>query len=312
MRTGLVRGIAEPVVRCVLGTSGIRGERGYRLLDEFIARGGNCLDTARVYGGGTAERTVGKWLRRAAPERVLILAKGAHPPNCTPSTIADELSVTLDLLGVSTVDLYMLHRDNRDVPVVEFIDALDREVAAGRMRAYGASNWSQERLAEANRYAVTKRSAGMVALSNHFSLADPIEPLYPGCETVPVAYRSFLERTDIALFPWSSQARGFFADVDPAKLDPNTWRCWGAEVNYARRTRARQLAEQLGTRPINVALAYVLAQPFLTFPIIGPQSPAELVTAMDGLETELDPQQLRWLAFGDSEPDRCLTAPRAS
>lgn len=283
----------------MLGTSGIRSAAGYRLLDAFFDAGGNCIDTARVYGSGASEQAVGAWIRRTRPDGLVVLAKGAHSPNCRPSTVAVELPQSLDALGVERADIYMLHRDDPSIPAAEFVDALDAEVSAGRVGAYGASNWSHERLVEANDYAAARGRPGMVALSNHFSLARPVQPLYPGCEAVSTDYSLYLERAGLALFPWSSQARGFFADVPRASLDPNVWRCWGVAENYARRDRARQLAVDLGTRPINVALAFVLNQPFATFPIVGPQSADELAIALAGVDLTLDSEQLRWLESGD-------------
>lgn len=298
VRYGRVGGLPGAVSRCVLGTSGIRDERGFRILDAYLAAGGNCLDTAHVYGGGQSERAVGEWIRRTAPDQIHVLVKGAHPPNCHPAAVAAELSQSLDALNIEIADLYMLHRDDPSIPVGEFVDALDAEVAAGRIRAYGASNWTSARVAEASAYAASRGRGGMVAVSNHFSLATPVEPLYPGCEAVSATDRQFLRDSGIALFPWSSQARGYFADVPSAALDPNVWRCWETGENRLRRDRAGELAGILGVRRINIALAFVLCQPFEAFPIIGPQTVDELAVAMDGADVALDPATLRWLEFG--------------
>ncbi|HET8640657.1 MAG TPA: aldo/keto reductase [Pseudonocardiaceae bacterium] len=298
MEHGRLPGAAAPVSRCVFGASGVRDSSKFALLDAYVQAGGNCLDTARVYGGGASERAVGEWLRRTRPDRLVIIAKGAHPPNCTPQAVATELDVTLETLGVDRVELYLLHRDDPAVPAGEFVDALQAEVAAGRIGAYGGSNWTAGRLAEANAYASAHGHDGMVAVSNHFSLAEPDEPLYPGCEATPPELRGYLTETGGCLIPWSSQARGFFADVPKESLDPNVWRCWGSAANYARRDRARALAERLDVLTINIALAYVLAQPFATFPIIGPQTAGELAIALRGADLRLDAGQLRWLELG--------------
>ncbi|WP_214414782.1 aldo/keto reductase [Sphaerisporangium fuscum] len=298
MKYGKLPGVDELVSRCVLGTSGIRNERGHKLLDRFMEAGGTCIDTARVYGGGTSEAAVGDWIRSSKPDNFVIIAKGAHPPDCTPSAVAPDLTQTLDLLGVPRVDVYLLHRDDPAIPVGEFVEALEAEVAAGRICAYGASNWGRERLAEANRYAVARGGTGMIVLSNHFSLAEPVEPLYPGCEGVSPAYLDMLADGNIALMPWSSQARGFFANVPESSLDPNVWRCWGTPDNYARRERAAILAERRGVDTINIALAYVLNQPFGTYPIIGPQTVEELETALVGVDITMDADELRWLREG--------------
>lgn len=299
MRYSRIPGVAEPISRCVLGTSGIRSEDRHRLLDAFFEAGGNCIDTARAYGGGSAEESVGGWIRKAKPDVLIVIAKGAHPPNCWPEMVSVELAESLEKLGIDRADLYLLHRDDPSIPVAEFVDALEAEVAAGRIGAYGASNWGQQRLAEANAYAAEQLgSTGMVALSNHFSLALPKEPLYPGCESVSPELCKYLEERDIGLFPWSSQARGFFAEVAPESLDPNVWRCWGVDENYHRRERAQQLADKFGVRAINIALSFVMNQPFTTFPIIGPQTEEELSIALCGVDIELEPHQLRWLERG--------------
>jgi aryl-alcohol dehydrogenase-like predicted oxidoreductase len=298
--------------RCVLGTSGIRDESGYPLLDVFLAAGGNCLDTARVYGGGESEKAVGRWIRRTAPEDLVVVGKGAHPPHCDPALVEDQLRQSLDLLGLSTIDVYLLHRDDPAVPVGEFVDALERQRQAGRIRCYGGSNWSQDRLAAANRYAAATGAAGMTALSNHFSLADAVEPLYPGCAGVTRDYRDFLAEHGIALLPWSAQARGFFANVPAESLDPNVWRCWDTPGNRARRQRAAQLAAELGLSTINVALAFVLGQNLTTLPIIGPRTEEELRIALRGADIVLDAGQLAWLEQDDDEiaaPARAPVSP---
>src|SRR5439155_2914599 len=100
---------------------------------------------ARVDGGGQCERSVGQWVReRGVRERVVILDKGAHTPFCTPEDCARQFLQSLDRLQMEYVDIYMLHRDNPAVPVGEFIEVLNEQVRAGRMRVFGASNWSIE------------------------------------------------------------------------------------------------------------------------------------------------------------------------
>ena len=99
------------------------------------------------------------------------------------------------------------------------------------------------------------------------------------------------------LLAWSSQARGFFAG--PAhpddRSDEELVRCWYSEDNFRRLARAEELAKKRGVLPINIALAYVLAQPFPTFALIGPRTLAETRSAARGLEVELTTEEVRWL-----------------
>ena len=209
--------------------------------------------------------------------------------------------MSLDRLGLQKIDIYLLHRDDTAVPVGEWVDALEEERAAGRISTYGGSNWSRQRVDAANAYADASGRPRMAALSNHFSLAEPVEPLYPGCAGISIEDRRWLTETGIVLLPWSSQARGFFSDVDRDLLDPNTWRCWDTPGNRARRDRARLLAARRGVAAINIALAFVLSQPFATMPIIGPRDTDELAVALAGAAITLDEAERQWLAEGPEE-----------
>lgn len=295
MKYGSIQGIRRDISRIVLGTSGMRSyEQAAPLLDSYAAQGGTCLDTAFVYGQGLCETVVGQWLRKNSSVPVLV-GKGAHPPRCDPESVAEELSVSLDRLGVDRIDIYLVHRDNPQVPVSEWVEALEAQVAAGRISAYGGSNWSTTRLRAVNAYARAAAAAGFVALSNHFSLAQMAEPLYPGCVAFDEDDVVTLGQSGVALLPWASQARGFFSDTDPGLLDPNMRRCWDTERNRQRRRRAEATATATGTRTINIALAFVLAQPASMFPVIGPRTETELRVALKALDVELSPDVVRWL-----------------
>jgi aryl-alcohol dehydrogenase-like predicted oxidoreductase len=197
------------------------------------------------------------------------------------------------------LDIYMMHRDNLDVPVGEFVDVLNEHVKAGRIRAFGGSNWTSARMDEANAYAKKKGLQGFSALSNNFSLARMVEAPWNGCLAASDPQsRAWLEETQMPLMPWSSQARGFFVDglAAPDKRDDQELvRCWYSDDNFQRLSRAQELARKKGVLTINIALAYVLCQPFPTFPLIGPRSLRELHTSLPALEVELSPQEVRWL-----------------
>jgi aryl-alcohol dehydrogenase-like predicted oxidoreductase len=95
---------------------------------------------------------------------------------------------------------------------------------------------------------------------------------------------------------WSSQARGFFVRGRPDfTADRSLVTCWYSDDNFERLERAKKLAAELGVLPTNVALAYVLCQPFPTYALVGPQSLVETRTTLPALNLQLTPQQLRWL-----------------
>ncbi len=273
------------------------------LLDAFYEKGGNVLDTAWVYGRGRTEAVLGEWLAaRGVRDDVVIIGKGAHSPLTYPDVIATQLSESLDRLGTDHVDVYFMHRDNPDVPVDEFVDAMDAEVRAGRIRGpFGGSNWTRRRFDAAVGYADRTGKARPSALSNNFSLAEMIDPVWPGCVAASDdAWRDWLEERQVINFAWSSQGRGFFTPaagrdrLDNAELV----RVWYSEANFGRRDRAVELAEKLGKSPIHVALAYCLAQPFPVVPLIGPRRLVELDDSLQALEISLTPKQVRWLRDG--------------
>ncbi|GAA4993149.1 aldo/keto reductase [Actinopolymorpha pittospori] len=303
MRYGEVPGVRKQVSRLVLGSVGRGLPHASVMYDDFVERGGNCFDTAYHYGGGRAERLLGQWMRnRGNREEVVVIGKGAHTPHCDPESIRSQLTESLERLRTDYIDLYFMHRDNTDIPVGEFVDVLDELHRAGRIHAYGGSNWTTERLDEANAYAQSHGRKAFVALSNNFSQARMVEPPWAGCLAASdPATREWLERQRLALFPWSSQARGFFTDrsAHDDLSDPELARCWYSEDNFLRKERAQTLARRRGVSAVAIALAYVLAQEFPTFPLIGPQQLSETRDSFAALDVELSPEEVRWLDLRD-------------
>lgn len=291
------------VSRVVLGTIGLRTwSDASRMLDAFVERGGNAVDTAFIYEDGECERLLGRWMAdRGTRAETVVITKGAHPPACQPEMIEPQLTESLERLQTDVVDLYFLHRDNEDVPVAEFVAALNEEKQAGRIRAFGGSNWTLPRLREANEWARGQGLDGMVAVSNNFSLAEMGAPPWPGCvASLGLAWREWLRDARVSLFPWSSQAQGFFAPgrVENAHADPQFTESWISDANLARLDRANELAQVRGTTAVAVALAYVLAQPFPTFPLIGPLDLSELDSSLTALDVDLSAEDVEWLAAG--------------
>ena len=173
---------------------------------------------------------------------------------------------------------------------------------AGRIRGpFGGSNWTRARLDEAIAYARTNGLTEFAALSNNFSLAEMVDPIWAGCiHASDEAWREWLTEHQLTNFAWSSQARGFFTDAAGRDKtgNPEIVRCWYSDANFARRDRAVELAEERGVKPIHVALAYTLAQPFPVVPLIGPRRLVELDDSLRALSLELTPEDVRWLATG--------------
>ena len=320
MNYDVVEGIDIPLSRLVMGCDNQPTmTHASAMFDQFFENGGNVFDTAFIYGGGRPESFLGQWIRnRDVRGEVAIIGKGAHTPLNHPEHIAPQLDTSLERLQTDHLDFYFLHRDNLEVPVGEWVDALNEQQDAGRLKLFGGSNWSLDRVKEANEYAAEKGCAGFSVVSNQFSLARMLAPVWPGCISAnDAAFIDYLTENQIPLFPWSSQARGFFTERpdqiraeqagDSSKRfglqpsDEEMSRCWFSDENFDRRRRAYSLAQKYGIDPINVALAYVLEQSFPTFPLIGPRVMSETTNCLQALSVTLKPEELDWLDLSIDE-----------
>lgn len=305
MTYGAIPGVAQPVSRLVMGMDNQQSiAHATAMFDHFIESGGNCFDSAHIYGGGRQETLFGQWItNRGIRSQVVLIGKGGHSPNCFPEKIAEQLQVSLERLQTDHVDIYFMHRDNLEVPVGEFVDVLNELRDKGHIGTFGGSNWTIERFAEANRYADTNGRQGFSVLSNNFSLAQMVKPVWAGCIAASTPdYIEWLTDNQIPLFPWSSQARGFFVRerAQPQKLDdPELYNSWYSDDNFERQARCIELAEEKGVEPVSIALAYVLHQPFPIFPLIGPRQISETVSSLEGLSMSLTDDERAWLNLAD-------------
>jgi 1-deoxyxylulose-5-phosphate synthase len=309
MQYGTVAGIDRPVSRLVMGTMVAHVDTmpiTRELMDAFVEAGGNCIDTAYVYGGGKTEVAIGRWMReRGNRARIVMIAKGAHPtatsgPRVTPKAIDDDVKMSLARMQTNYFDLYMLHRDDPDYPVGPIVEALNAQIAAGRIRAFGGSNWSHTRLAEANAYAEARGLIGFAVSSPYCGLADQIDPMWAGCLSVTDEARAWYASVGMPVFEWSSQASGLFTGRwgPEDRSNSDLVRVYYSEANWARVARAQELAAKRGCTPNQIALAWALKQPYPAFALIGPRALPELADSVAALDVELSDEEWSWLRNG--------------
>ncbi|MEI7834029.1 MAG: aldo/keto reductase, partial [bacterium] len=271
----------------------------------------NFFDTAHCYcfwregGLGASERALGDCLRHfGGRDEVVIATKGGHPDSgpdyrrpddyLAPELLVSDIDDSLARLGVDTIDLYWLHRDDPRRPVADIIGVLNVEIQRGRLRAQGASNWSVARIAEANEYAAAHGLHGFTASQPQWNLAH--STAQPGPEPtlrfLSPDDRRWHTASQVPVVPYNSTAGGYFATdrQDGALANP---------ISQARRQRARTLAAQLGCTPNQVALAYLRHQPFPVVPILGTSNLDHLHDAFGACGVHLQPEQVRWLEEGD-------------
>jgi aryl-alcohol dehydrogenase-like predicted oxidoreductase/predicted dehydrogenase len=312
--------------RLVLGTMTLNGDTpaarddADALLDAAFESGISAVDTGHVYGGGASERAVGSWLeRRGLADEVFVLSKGCHPdeagPRVNPEALARDLAESLERLRLSAVDLYMLHRDDPAVPVGEMVDAFAEHVAAGRLRAYGFSNWTRARIEEACDHAEANDRPLPAASSPNFSLADQIEdPWGGGCATLTgeaaAADREWHRDTGMAIFAWSSLARGLFSGrvtrrslaADAGLVDDACRTAYVHGVNLARLDRVIEFAEAGGASVPQIALAWVLAQDLPLHAIVGAATGEEVEDLAAAAALTLTDEEQKWLSNGGRRP----------
>lgn len=301
-----IPGLDKELSRIVFGCDNQSDtNHAFAMFDHFYSKGGNVFDTAYIYNNGKSDFYLGSWIEsRNLRDEVVVLGKGAHTPDCMPEKIRPQLEETLSRMSTAYLDIYCLHRDNESLPVEGFIDTLNELKNEGLIKVFGASNWSLDRFKQANEYAEKEGKDGFTILSNNFSLAYMNNPVWPGCFSCSEdEYVNYLKEKQIAIFPWSSQARGFFLESQEFSgaahvADPNREeqeRVWVSEDNLERRSRCFELASKKSVDPIQMALAFVLNQNFPSFPLIGPRNFFETESSLEATKIELSFEETSWL-----------------
>ena len=324
MHYGNIPGVTKPVSRLVQGTANTgfdpsKPEQAFALLDTAMEYGINTFDTAHVYGEGN-ETTLGNWIReRGVRDQIVMLAKGAHPyghNRVTPEDIESDMTESMKRQGLDYFDLYVLHRDDPSVPVGPIVEALNAHQKAGRIGAFGGSNWSWERIKEANDYAAAHGLTPFAVTSPNYSLAEMYAPPWDDCLSISgpqgQAARDYYAETQIAVMPWSSMAGGFFADIyhrdNLTTFAPDNYfaeiaiRCYCGDTNFDRLDRARELAQSKNLTVAQIALAFTFSQPMNLFPLVSSLTPEQFAANAAAIETTLTPQELAYLDLKADSP----------
>lgn len=298
----------------MLGTA-LDQDRSAAILDKFVSLGGNFLDSARSYGDwipdapvGASERAIGAWLKGRNRSDVVIATKGCMVDmragdwrnRVTPADLNKDLGESLSHLEIDQIDLYWLHADNPQVPVGEIVDCLIEHQQAGRIRYFGASNWSGDRVLEAQRYAGAKGHQGFAAVQPFWGLAGPnLEAA--AAQGYVLYYEEGMAKAHeagLTMIPYSSQSRGYFTKVDAGGEEslPEALKAFYLnDVNRARLAAIRSISARHGVTINEVVLAYLLCQPLQTIPIIGATRPEQLEESVKAVSLKLSPDELRQL-----------------
>jgi aryl-alcohol dehydrogenase-like predicted oxidoreductase len=220
--------------------------------------------------------------------------------------LSDYIDISLDRLKANYLDIFLLHRDFTEIPVDEIISLLNNEKNQGKIKIFGVSNWSINRFLEANLYAEKKKLNKLSVLSNNFSLAKMMKPLWNGCISLEQDDSiKILSDNKISHFSWSSQARGFFFKKNINLLSylcKKSYRqnleiksCFKSEENFNRLKKSEILAKKYGVKPNDINLAYVLKQKFPSYAVFGSRNSEQLKSTLGCLNVRLNEEEIKYL-----------------
>ncbi len=276
------------------------GEEASRpFIREAIEAGINFFDTANVYSAGSSEEIVGRALRDFGRRDEIVLTTkvhGAMRPDVngrglSRKAIMSEIDASLTRLGTDYVDLYQIHRFDPATPIEETLEALHDVVKAGKARYIGASSMHAWQFAKALYVARQNGWTRFVSMQNHMNL------LYREEEREMLG---LCIEEGVGVIPWSPLARGKLArpngggGTDRARTDAFSRTLYDATEQADGRVvdAVGEVAESLGVSRAAVALAWLLAKPGITAPIIGASKPRHLQDALEGLALTLGPEQI--------------------
>jgi aryl-alcohol dehydrogenase (NADP+) len=272
------------------------------LIKAAIEAGITFFDTADVYSTGESEIVVGNALKDYAKRDQIVLATKVHGkmgegPNdrgLSRKHILDSIDASLRRLRTDYVDLYQIHRWDRETPIEETLEALNDVVRAGKARYLGASSmwaWQFQKALTLQRQAGFAR---FVTMQNLYNLLYREEER----EMIPLCLEA-----GVGLIPWSPLARGFLAgnrrrqdkgETERAKADENA-QIYYTDTDFTIVDRVAEIAKTHGKKPIQVGLAWILSKPAVSAPIVGITRLEQIAELVDGLGVKLTPEEIQAL-----------------
>lgn len=276
-------------------------ERSRPLLRQAVEAGINFFDTANVYSDGTSEEIVGRALKEFTRRDEVVIATKVHGrmhagPNgagLSRKAILQEIDASLRRLGTDYVDLYQIHRFDPETPIEETLEALHDVVKAGKARYIGASSMYAWQFATMLHVAEANGWTRFATMQNYVNLLyrEEEREMLPLCEA-----------EGIGVIPWSPLARGRLTRPWNAETERTQSDAFGRSLHAHTADADRKVIEAVaevaagrGVPPAQVALAWVLAKPMVSAPIVGASKPAHLEDAIAALDLVLSDEEIERL-----------------
>lgn len=285
------------------------------LFDAFLDMGGNLYDTARVYSDwippetGRSERVLGEWLHRSGKrDRIVLITKGGHPAMNGPKPdlhqsrmkkedMVQDLELSLRALHTDYIDLYFYHRDDKNLPTEELIETMEQFVKEGKIRYYGCSNWSTERMQEADAYCKKQGYRGFAA--NQALLNAGSKYMRPAeddtLEYVDVKMQEYHKKNagNIAM-PYSGICNGFFHQYIENGAHAVQGSPYYTEGNIRLAEQMQMLMEKYQATVTQIVLGFFTCRDFSCLPLYGPRSAVNLEEAMRTFEIPFERADYEW------------------
>lgn len=310
-----IQGVEKNISPIFFGTASpefIKGTDQSDLLNSALRAGINAFDTARNYG--LAEKALGLWLRKEnVREQIVILSKCAHPnilgrKRVNETDIRKDFAKSTEYLGTDYIDIYLLHRDDTSVDVSVAVEVLNAMHAEGKIKAFGVSNWSCNRIQAANDYALKHNLLPFTISSPHFSLArQQADPWGGGCVSITGTEnqdsRDWYMQNQMPILAYSALGRGILSGKLKSEdaihadqlLDEAAMKGYGCQDNFVRLQRCEELAAKKGSTVAQLAMAWLYHQPMNTFSVVTMSSAKRLQENIDALSLDLSDQECRYL-----------------
>lgn len=275
----------------------VDADASFSILNQALETGIDFVDTADQYGGsaglGATEAIIGDWLAQdpSRRDRVVLATKVHEPMSDLPNDrglsarhIRRACDASLRRLRTDHIDLYQMHHIDRAAHWDEIWQAMETLIAQGKITYVGSSNFSGWHLAQANETARARSALGIVSEQSLYHLAQRSVEL----EVIPAC-----EAYGVAILPWSPLAGGLLAGAgggDGRRGDASSRE--ERSQRLAHLERWESFCAELGAPPAVVALAWLLHQPAVTAPIVGPRTAAQLNDAIAATELRLDADSL--------------------
>lgn len=270
-----------------------------------VEAGINFFDTADVYSLGASEEISGKLLREFQPRREeLVIATKVYNPmsdgvndrGLSRKHIMASIDASLKRLGVEYVDLYQIHRFDKNTPIEETCEALDAVVRAGKALYIGASSMYAWQFLKMLNFQSENRLARFVSMQNHYNLVYREEER----EMMPLCLDQ-----KVGSIPWSPLARGFVtgtrkrgdgkSETTRARTDDFAHNLYYRDSDFTVVDRVLEMAQARGVKPAQIALAWILSKPVVSAPIIGASKAYQLEEALGALSVTLTPEEIKRL-----------------